>query len=161
MSLTSFQRNLFRLPHEDIEFYGSKDIYEYFNIINRACEKPSAFYDPILDGEIIRSEPLEYKFYSQSFLYWGKSRIGRPTILVSLEKKENGTKFFIQPKAGITLWIVVAVFLFQLILFLFVNEFKKADSTLFIGSLAVILLVYFTERFHIRTVIDDFKNAIH
>jgi hypothetical protein len=63
------------LPDEDLEFSGSKDIYEYFKIINHKCEKPSVFYDPILEGEILRSEPLEYKFYPQSFFYWGKGKI--------------------------------------------------------------------------------------
>jgi hypothetical protein len=147
--------NFFKLPVSDLELTGPKDIYDYFNAINNMCEKPSLFYDPVLDEEILRTEPLEYKFYTQSFFYWGKGKAGRPTITVRLEKTNGGTCFYIQPKAGIALWIFALISILQLLLSLYMVDYK-----VFIATFICLVIVYCFERYQIRTLIDNFKKEL-
>lgn len=160
MKLINIKNNFFQIPTHDLEFYGTQDIYEYFNSINRKCEKISLLKESVFAGEILRTEPLEYKFYTQSFFYWGDGKIGRPYIRVKLKKTNQGTNFIIKPKAGIALCIFGIVFLLQIILSVFSNLYVNPDYKIFIGSFFCLVVIYLFERFQIRILIDNFKKEV-
>lgn len=51
----------------EVELYGEKDIYYYFNLINEKFEN-NTFNSSEVEGTIMSTEPLTYKIRSNSFL---------------------------------------------------------------------------------------------
>jgi hypothetical protein len=160
MKLKELKKNFFQIPDYDLEFQGSKNPYEYFNIINEKCEKASLFANSILNGELLRAEPLEYRFISNGFPNNRNPDAWKTRIDVMIEKTSTGSVFYIQPKAGAALWVIVLFIVFAVLFNLFAGNYEFFLDFKIMLFPGIIVGFYFIERFNIRRLIDKFKKEV-
>lgn len=160
MKLKDFKSNFFQIPEDDLQFYGTKDPYTYFNLINEKIEKTSFFSEPVLDGELLRTEPLEYRFISHAFPNNRMHDSWKTRIDVKIERDSTGSVFYIEPKAGVTLWVFAGVFLISIIVSITRLEFAIFYSRGFLFTIILLAALYIIERFNIRRLIDRFKKEM-
>lgn len=152
---------LFAFPQTELEFVGNKKPYDYFNIINEKCEKKSWHDIPLLRGELLSTEPLQYKFYSDFFPNNKVPQSFKTSIIVTLENSAEETRFIIKTKAGVPFWILCSIFSFTFLLEVYKTIFEKHNiGTLF--SPAIFIVAFYSLEFYIlKRLIRNFRNEVH
>jgi hypothetical protein len=160
MKLMDIKNNFLQIPEEDLEFYGSKDPYSYFKIINDKIESKSFFIGSALEGELLRVEPLEYRFITHAFPNNRMHDSWKTSIDVKIEKATTGSIFTIEPRTGAALWIFGSVILSTIIYNLFAGNFKLITDLKFLLFPGIVISFYFIERFNVRRLIDRLKREV-
>jgi hypothetical protein len=151
---------LSKFYNKEIEFYGDKDIYVYFNLINEKFEN-KIFASSDLEGSILSTEPLVYKIRSNIFPnnshqipnFW------KTNIRVVLQKKGTGTQFNIYPITGAYNWIICSILLIIIVVKLINGPLFTQPSEIF-GPIICITILYLLDNFAKRSLISDFKEQI-
>lgn len=160
MKLTDFKTNFFQIPKCDLEFFGPKEPYTYFNLINEKIEKKSFFSEPVLDGELLRVQPLEYRFITHAFPNNRMHDSWKTRIDVKIEKTTGGSIFTVEPKTGAALWVFGPVIMLTILYNLFTGNFKLLIDLKFLLFPGIVIGFYFIERFNVRRLIDRFKTEV-
>lgn len=160
MKLIDIKNNFLQLPEEDLQFYGNKDPYSYFKILNDKIESKSFFIGSVLDGELLRVEPLEYRFISHAFPNNRMHDSWKTRIDVKIEKTTAGSIFTVEPRTGAALWIFGPIILFSILYNLFAGNFNLIIDLKFLAFPAIVIGFYFIERFNARRLIDRFKREV-
>ena len=154
------KNNFLQIPEEDLQFYGNKDPYSYFKIINDKIESKSFFIGPVLDGELLRVEPLEYRFISHTFPNNRMHDSWKTRIDVKIEKTTAGSIFTVEPKTGAALRVFGSVIFLTILYNLFTGNFKLLIDLKLLLFPVIIIGFYFIERFNVRRLIDRFKAEV-
>jgi hypothetical protein len=160
MKLIDIKNNFLQIPEEDLQFYGNKDPYSYFKIINDKIESKSFFIGPVLDGELLRVEPLEYRFISHAFPNNRMHDSWKTRIDIKIEKTTAGSIFTVKPRTDAALWIFGPIILFSILYNLFAGNFNLITDLKFLAFPAIVIAFYFIERFNARRLIDRFKREV-
>jgi hypothetical protein len=160
MKLKELKKNFFQIPEYDLEFHGPKTPYEYFNIINEKCEKKSFFIGPVLDGELLRVDPLEYRFITHAFPNERVHDSWKTRIDIKIERISKGSVFQVKPRAGFAIWFFSLMALLSAFsaLIQFVFTYKIWGINLVFILLAIV--IYFIERVNVRRLIDKLKKEV-
>lgn len=151
---------LFVFPEAELEFIGNKKPYDYFNVINEKCEKKSWHDLPLLKGELLSTEPLQYKFYSDVFQNNKVPLPFKTNIIVTLEASPLGTSFSIKPKAGIPFWLISSTFCFAFLMELYKAIFEKQHiGSMFLLAIFIVAF-YFLEFYILKRLIRNFRNEV-
>lgn len=151
---------LFAFPLTELEFVGNKKPYDYFNIINEKCEKKSWHDLPLLRGELLSTEPLQYKFYSDFFPNNKVPQSFKTSITVTLESSAAGTRFIIKTKAGVPFWILSSIFSFTFLLEVYKAIFEKHNIGSLFSPAIFIVAFYFLELYILKRLIRNFRNEV-
>lgn len=84
---------MFQFLASELEFHGPKTPYEYFNTINQLRERKEIFQYPILEGEIISTDPLQFKFHSGFPASIESGAKWRSIIIITIKKTNSGSLF--------------------------------------------------------------------
>lgn len=150
--------NKFR--NREIELYGEKDIYSYFNLINEKFES-KIFSSSDLEGTILSTEPLTYKLRSNSFPNNSPQipEVWKTSIIVAIQKKGTGTMFSILPKTGIHTLIIYAFVLLIFVVNLINDTLFKQPSNI-IAPVIVFAIFYLLDKFAKKRLINEFKEQV-
>ncbi len=144
----------------EVELYGEKDIYYYFNLINEKFDS-NVFKSSKIEGTIMSTEPLTYKIRSNSFLDSDQKvpEVWKTSILVTLTKEGIGTSFTIVPSTGLITKFFYAVFILSFIINLIRGSFFKEPSSVF-TLLPFLVIFYLLDFLSKRKLLNEFKRQI-
>lgn len=151
---------MFQFLASELEFHGPKTPYEYFNTINQLRERNNPYQNPILEGEIVSIDPLQFKFYADFPAGIESGAKWRSIIIITIEKTNSGSSFYVRPKLSVVFWIITAATCLSFISSLLYTKNSQSEKLNLIFSIIPVLFIFLAERFRVKKFISMFKNSV-